>query len=185
MNTPASQSLLELVDQAGRAVGVSEKLAAHQSPGRLHRAFSVLLLDDHGRLLLQQRAAGKYHFPLAWTNSCCGHPAPDEPPVTAAARRVWQELRVTPALLREVATVNYTVMDDQTGLVEREFDHIFLGEIRDEAHPDPDEVAATMFVGPAELSGRLLTSRFTLWFEPVLRAARPALREWFGAQSGW
>ena len=185
MITSTSQSLLELVDETGRAVGVSEKLSAHQAPGRLHRAFSVLLLDGQGRLLLQRRAAGKYHFPLAWTNSCCGHPAPDEPPFTAAVRRVWQELRVAPALLKEVGTVSYTVMDDQTGLVEREFDHIFVGEVRDEPHPDPDEVAATAFVTVGELSGRLQTSRFTLWFEPVLNAARPALRDWRGTQSGW
>lgn len=55
--------LLELVDEAGTTTGTAEKLSAHQAPGRLHRAFSVFLLDERGRLLLQRRALSKYHSP--------------------------------------------------------------------------------------------------------------------------
>ena len=51
-----------LVDDGGREVGLAEKLAAHRGAGQLHLAFSVYLFDAEGRLLLQKRAAGKYHF---------------------------------------------------------------------------------------------------------------------------
>ena len=84
--------MLELVDEAGNTIGTAEKLSAHQAPGQLHRAFSVFLFDETGRLLLQQRALGKYHSPGVWSNTCCGHPYPGESPFAAAARRTYEEL---------------------------------------------------------------------------------------------
>jgi isopentenyl-diphosphate delta-isomerase len=106
-NGSAAPILLELVDEAGRTIGTAEKLSAHQAPGQLHRAFSVFLFDDEGRLLLQRRALGKYHSPGVWSNTCCGHPYPGEPPFVAAARRTAEELGAPPALLREGGTVRY------------------------------------------------------------------------------
>ncbi len=91
--------MLELVDEDGRTIGTAEKLSAHQAPGQLHRAFSVFLFDEQGRLLLQQRALGKYHSPGVWSNTCCGHPYPGEAPFAAAARRTFEELGVSPSLL--------------------------------------------------------------------------------------
>src|SRR3546814_10689913 len=66
-----------LVDEQDRAIGTMEKLAAHRE-GLLHRAISVFLFDDQGRLLLHQRAAHKYHSANLWTNTCCSHPRPGE-----------------------------------------------------------------------------------------------------------
>ena len=83
-NGTADEILLELVDENGVTIGTAEKLAAHQPPGQLHRAFSVFLFDERGRLLLQQRALGKYHSPGVWSNTCCGHPYPGEAPFAAA-----------------------------------------------------------------------------------------------------
>ena len=83
---------VELVDADGTAMGEATVAVAHTAPGLLHRAFSVLLFDPDGRLLLQQRAAGKTRFPLRWANACCGHPAPGEPVAEAAARRLGDEL---------------------------------------------------------------------------------------------
>ena len=94
------RDLLELVDTIGRTVGVLDKLAAHTSPGHLHRAFSVFLFDDEERLLLQRRALGKYHSPGVWSNTCCGHPFPGEAPDAAAARRVREELGMTRSVSR-------------------------------------------------------------------------------------
>ena len=99
-NGTAEAIMLELVDENGMTIGTAEKLAAHQAPGQLHRAFSVFLFDERGRLLLQQRALGKYHSPGVWSNTCCGHPYPGEAPFAAAARRTFEELGVSPALLR-------------------------------------------------------------------------------------
>ena len=184
-NGAAEPILLELVDEDGVTIGTAEKLAAHQPPGRLHRAFSVFLFDEHGRLLLQQRALGKYHSPGVWSNTCCGHPYPGEAPFAAAARRTFEELGVSPSLLAEAGTVRYNHPDPASGLVEQEYNHLFVGMVQSPLRPDPREVASTAFVSPAELAERHAEDTFSAWFPTVLDAARPAVRELTGASAGW
>lgn len=68
-----------IVNYMDEVVGHDNKYNAHkfvsgQPRGILHRAFSVMLFDAEGNLLLQQRAASKITFPYVWTNTCCSHP---------------------------------------------------------------------------------------------------------------
>ena len=179
---PAPEILLELVDDTGHTIGTAEKLSAHQEPGRLHRAFSVFLFDTRGRLLLQRRALGKYHSPGVWSNTCCGHPYPGEPPFVAAARRTAEELGAAPALLREAGTVRYDLPDAASGLVEREWNHLFVGVVTTPLQPDPREVDDTAFVTPQELAASRSEQPFSVWFDTVLGAARPTIREITGVQ---
>ncbi|MER7561536.1 isopentenyl-diphosphate Delta-isomerase [Streptomyces sp. NPDC048523] len=184
-NGAANAILLELVDEHGVTIGTAEKLAAHQPPGQLHRAFSVFLFDERGRLLLQQRALGKYHSPGVWSNTCCGHPYPGEAPFAAAARRTYEELGVSPSLLAEAGTVRYNHPDPDSGLVEQEYNHLFVGMVQSSLAPDPEEVATTAFVTPDELAERHAKDVFSAWFMTVLDAARPAVRELTGPSAGW
>ncbi|WP_282791887.1 isopentenyl-diphosphate Delta-isomerase [Streptomyces sp. CC224B] len=177
--------LLELVDEDGRTIGTAEKLAAHQAPGQLHRAFSVFLFDEQGRLLLQQRALGKYHSPGVWSNTCCGHPYPGEAPFAAAARRTFEELGVSPSLLAAAGTVRYNHPDPDSGLVEQEYNHLFVGMVQAALRPDPEEVGGTAFVTAEELAERHAREPFSAWFMTVLDAARPAIKELTGAAAGW
>ncbi|QEV21412.1 isopentenyl-diphosphate Delta-isomerase [Streptomyces alboniger] len=177
--------LLELVDEDGRTIGTAEKLSAHEAPGQLHRAFSVFLFDEQGRLLLQQRAAGKYHSPGVWSNTCCGHPYPGEAPFAAAARRTYEELGVSPSLLAEAGTVRYNHPDPESGLVEQEFNHLFVGMVQSPLRPDPSEVGETAFVTAGELKARHEKGPFSAWFMTVLDAARPAIKELTGSSAGW
>lgn len=177
--------MLELVDEDGTTIGTAEKLSAHEAPGRLHRAFSVFLFDTAGRMLIQQRAPGKYHSPGVWSNSCCGHPYPGESPLAAAARRTYEELGVSPALLAEAGTVTYHHPDPASGLVEHEYNHLFAGLLRTAPRPAADEVGAVAFVTADELAGRHVEDPFSAWFMTVLDAARPAIRELTGPASGW
>lgn len=181
----AEPILLELVDESGVTIGTAEKLWAHQAPGHLHRAFSVFLFDDEGRLLLQRRALGKYHSPGVWSNTCCGHPYPGEQPFVAAARRTAEELGAAPALLREAGTVRYNHPDPASGLVEQEYNHLFVGLVRGPLRPDPEEIAETAFVDPAELARLDADKPFSAWFRTVLDAALPGVREVTGAAAGW
>ncbi|MFI9722614.1 isopentenyl-diphosphate Delta-isomerase [Streptomyces sp. NPDC052396] len=181
----AEPIMLELVDENGRTIGTAEKFSAHLAPGRLHRAFSVFLFDEAGRLLLQRRALGKYHSPGVWSNTCCGHPYPGEQPFVAAVRRTGEELGVAPALLREAGTVRYNHPDPVSGLVEQEYNHLFVGIVRAGLNPDPEEVEETAFVTPAHLDELRAKMPFSAWFMTVLDTARPAIREVIGASAGW
>jgi isopentenyl-diphosphate delta-isomerase len=145
--------LVELVDTAGRAVGQATVEVTHRAPGQLHRAFSVLLVDPAGRLLLQRRAAGKTRFPLRWANACCGHPAPGEPPASAAVRRLREELDLPAVDLTEVGVYVYRAGDPDTGRVEHEYDHVLLGRIAagTPMRPNPDEVADLRWVPAGDL----------------------------------
>ncbi|KPI16510.1 Isopentenyl-diphosphate Delta-isomerase [Actinobacteria bacterium OK074] len=184
-NGAAEAILLELVDESGTTIGTAEKLTAHQPPGQLHRAFSVFLFDEQGRLLLQQRALGKYHSPGVWSNTCCGHPYPGESPFAAAARRTWEELGISPSLLAEAGTVRYNHPDPASGLVEQEFNHLFVGLVQSPVRPDPEEVGDYVFVTAAELAERHEKDPFSAWFMTVLDAARPAIRELTDPAAGW
>lgn len=145
------------------------KLEAHQDGGHLHRAFSVFLLDGD-RVLLQQRAAAKYHFPGLWTNSCCGHPSPGEDVVQQAVLRTQQELGVQ-VELRVVGSFVYRATDPSSGLVEHEYDTVLVGSLPTAAlDPDPAEVSATRLVPLEELSEELADdpAAFTPWLDQAL-----------------
>ncbi|KXK62920.1 isopentenyl-diphosphate delta-isomerase [Micromonospora rosaria] len=170
--------LVELVDHTGRALGKTTVSAAHQPPGQLHRAFSVLLTDAAGRVLLQRRAEVKTRFPLRWANSCCGHPEPGEAPATAANRRLGEELGVGPVDLTEVGVYVYYAEDPVTGRVEYEYDHVLRGELPADApvRPDPAEVAELRWANPAAVAADLAADPqpYAPWLGGVLdRLLRP------------
>jgi isopentenyl-diphosphate delta-isomerase len=144
----------------------------------------VFLFDTEGRMLLQQRALAKYHSPGVWSNTCCGHPYPGETPFAAAARRTAEELGAAPVRLQQAGTVSYDHPDLATGLVEKEYNHLFVGISAAEQHPDPDEVAAVRLVTPAELAALRAQKPFSVWFGTVLDAALPAVRELL-PEAGW
>jgi len=170
-------SEVELVDASGRAIGRADKLVAHRSPGQLHRAVSILLLDADGRLIVQRRAPGKYHFAGLWANTCCGHPRPGEAPLAAARRRLREELGAGPdTSLTAAGILSYEADDPVSGLVEREFDHLYVGVLDQALHPDPAEVAELARWPLDEVvRSDMHDPEFAAWFGPVFRAAYPAL----------
>jgi isopentenyl-diphosphate delta-isomerase len=165
--------LVELVDESGTAIGTRTVDEAHQPPGLLHRAFSVLLVDPEGRVLLQRRAAAKTRFPLRWANSCCGHPAPGQSPGDAARIRLHEELGIDPVPLTEVGVYLYRAEDPSTGRVEYEYDHVLRGEFSPSTSvlPDPDEVADLRWMHPEELRARMATDpdAYAPWLAGVLQ----------------
>ncbi|MBR7742732.1 isopentenyl-diphosphate Delta-isomerase [Phycicoccus sp. BSK3Z-2] len=167
--------LLETVDEEGVAIGTMEKLAAHAAPGVRHRAFSLFLLGDDGRVLLQRRAAVKYHSPGVWSNTCCGHPAPGGDPVEAAVRRVAEELGVGARDVEEAGVVEYRHEDPRTGLVEHEWNHTLVGTVVGEPHPDPDEVDAWAWADADAVARHRVAGELSVWFDDVYATARPVL----------
>ncbi len=165
-------------------IGTAEKLAAHQPPGQLHQAFSVFLFDEQGRLLLQQRALGKYHSPA------CG-PTPAAATLPGRERRsrrrpgTYEELGVSPSLLAEAGGSGAPTRTPPRGLVEQEFNHLFVGLVQAPLGPDPEEVAATAFVTAAELAGRHARDPFSSLVHDRAGRGPPGDQGTDGPSAGW
>jgi isopentenyl-diphosphate Delta-isomerase len=164
MTDSRERHLVELVDDDGLPIGSETVEVAHQRPGQLHRAFSVVLMDPGGRVLLQRRAAVKTRFPMRWANTCCGHPAPAEELAVSANRRLKEELGAAPVALSEIGVYVYYAEDPSTGRVEWEYDHVLLGRVTGDERllPDPDEVAELDWVDP-EVLPRAIRAEPTLY----------------------
>lgn len=161
-----------LVDEADRETGTAGKLAAHVA-GQLHRAFSIIVWNPAGEMLLQKRAFGKYHSEGLWTNACCGHPRPGESVAAAASRRLGEELGFT-CPLDAVGTITYRAGLDK-GMTENEFVHVFHGVYDGALAPDPREVSDTRWVSAAALDADMTRdpAAFTVWFVKYMRAGWP------------
>lgn len=135
-----TDDLVVLVDEHGRDAGTAPRLEIHGPDTPLHRAFSLYLFDDRGRILLTRRALSKVTWPGVWTNTCCGHPRPGEDPGAAIRRRVQEELGVGVSELR-VALPDFAYRaTDFSGVVENEICPVYVGRIVGEPTPDPTEV---------------------------------------------
>ncbi len=166
---------LILVNERNRAIGRGEKQAVHAA-GALHRAFSIFLVDTDGRILLQRRQRTKYHSGGLWANTCCGHPHPGERTLSAAKRRLCEELGIT-ARLHFGFLVRYEAKFPN-GLRENEIAHIYFGLLSTEVHPAPAEVMATDRLTLAELK-RAVAARpgnYSFWLKHYLQHHGRALR---------
>ena len=163
------EDVLILVDEQDRPVGFETKLAAHQNGGKLHRAFSVFIFNSRGQMLLQRRAAGKYHFGGLWTNACCSHPRRGEDTAGAAHARLRKEFGFD-ADLEELFSFVYRAQDPTSGLTEHEFDHVFRGRFDGEPRPDPSEIGGWKWVEPKALLDDVRTrpTEYTPWFKEVV-----------------
>ncbi|MBS1636649.1 MAG: isopentenyl-diphosphate Delta-isomerase [Bacteroidetes bacterium] len=156
-----------LVDEQDRELGQMEKLEAHQK-GLLHRAISVFIFNSHRELLLQRRAAGKYHSAGLWTNTCCSHPWPGESTKEAAGRRLYEEMGLHAELQFNTSFIYKTVFDN--GLTEHELDHIFTGNSNDTPLPDPMEVAEYKWSSLADIRRdmQMYPEEYTSWFKIIM-----------------
>jgi isopentenyl-diphosphate delta-isomerase len=114
-----------LVDENDNLIGTAEKMDAHKNP-KLHRAFSIFIINSKDELLIQKRADDKYHCPGMWANTCCSHPRPGESLEKAAHRRLQEEMGFDTELMKVFSFIYKTEFDN--GLTEEEYDHIFLGK---------------------------------------------------------
>ena len=155
-----------LVNEKDEQIGTMPKLEAHEK-GVLHRAFSVFVLNDSGELLMQQRAASKYHSPLLWTNTCCSHQRVGESNIEAGKRRLFEEMGFVTEL-KDVVSFIYKANFDN-GLTEHEFDHVLVGTYNENPNMNIDEVNnfKWMTLEQVKVDMELHPDIYTEWFKII------------------
>lgn len=162
------EEFVVLVTPEDEELGLIEKQQAHLN-GLLHRAFSVFLFDESGKMLLQKRAAHKYHSPGQWTNAVCSHPRADESYVEGAVRRLSEELGISAELKHKFSFIYKAEVGN--GLWEHELDHVFTGVYKGDFHLNFDEVEEVKYITLEELEKelKLFPENFTAWFKIILQ----------------
>ena len=157
-----------LVDKNDNQVGLMPKMEAHEK-GVLHRAFSVFTFNKKGELMLQQRAAHKYHSPLLWTNTCCSHQRNGETNLEAGKRRLQEEMGFT-AELKEIFSFIYKAPFDN-GLTEHELDHVLVGYFDDIPNINKEEVEdyKWMLLEDVKYDIDKNPSIYTEWFKIIFK----------------
>ena len=184
-----------LVDENDSAIGSASKVSAHYQAGLLHRAFSVLMFDREGRLLLQKRADDKVTFPGVWANSCCSHPLSSDTESElidasgvkrAAIRKLHQELGISPDELslddfHFVTKMMYSARMN-ADWIEREIDHILVIQADVDIKINQNEVSEIKWVSKQELDQILagdidIGGEIAPWFRCI--AERVMTEEWW------
>lgn len=184
-----------LLNEDDEIIGHDSKKTSHQfskkNPrGLLHRAFSVFLFNEEGKLLLQQRAQDKITFPAVWTNTCCSHPLYGFEPSevdskedvasgevkgvkNAAIRKLEHELGIKPKNLKHsdfkfLTRLHYWAADAVTHgpkspWGEHEIDYILFIKKKVSLKANPEEVCDTKYVTLEELQEMMKPSSNLLW----------------------
>lgn len=142
------RELVVLVDDNNKEIGTSPKDTVHTQNTPLHRGFSLFLFNSKGQLLLTRRALTKKTFPGVWTNTVCGHPAPHEDPVTAAKRRLKDELGIEEKDLKDIKIVSpyrYRFADTK-GIVENEICPVLVAHSDVEPQANNKEVEEAKWI---------------------------------------
>ncbi len=160
-----------LVNNNDQPLGAMEKMEAHEK-GVMHRAFSVFVYNSEGKMLLQKRADSKYHSPGLWSNTACSHPRTGEKTDDAAHRRMMEEMGFDCDLEKAFTFIYKAEVGD--GLIEHEFDHVFIGNSNQTPKPDPEEVGDWKYVDFDWLVGDVNHNpdEYTVWFRIALEQVK-------------
>ncbi len=157
-----------LVDKNNRKIGEKEKIKAHKE-GKLHRAFSIFIFNSKYELLIQQRAKSKYHCKRMWANTCCSHPRPRESYSQATHRRLKEEMGFDCKLKKLFCFVYKTKFEN--GLIENEYDCVFVGKFDGIPKPNSKEVMNYKWVFIRDLKKDIKknTNKYTIWLKIALK----------------
>ncbi|CAG0911589.1 unnamed protein product, partial [Cyprideis torosa] len=144
-----------LVNENDEQLGTMPKMEAHEK-AVLHRAFSIFIINRKGEIMLQQRAAHKYHSPLLWTNTCCSHQRVGETNIAAGKRRLMEEMGFSTEL-KELFSFIYKA-PFANGLTEHELDHVMIGRFNGDPKVNPNEVANWKWMAPDKIREDILAN---------------------------
>ena len=166
-----------LVNSNDQKIGLMPKLEAHKR-GILHRAFSVLIFNKKGELLIQQRALNKYHTPGLWSNTCCSHQFDGETNIEAGKRRLFEEMGFEVELFNFDSFIYNAYFEN--GLIEHEFDHILVGIFEGTPLINKNEVNDYKWITFDKLQKEIYSSpqNYTVWFRIIFEKYKLSLKKW-------
>ncbi|MDS1270839.1 isopentenyl-diphosphate Delta-isomerase [Lipingzhangella sp. LS1_29] len=141
-----TSELVVLLDDELNRIGSTDKDTVHTTQTPLHLAFSCYVEDRAGNVLMTRRALSKRTWPGVWTNSFCGHPAPEESMDAAVQRRAVEELGLQVHDIRTALPDFRYRAESPEGIVENEFCPVFLATAYEQPTPNPSEVAQYVWV---------------------------------------
>lgn len=158
--------IISLIDENDTIKGFATKSEVHEK-GLLHRAFSIFVMNDKDELLLQKRAADKYHSASLWTNTCCSHAVPGESLQTTAYIRLKEEMGFQ-CNLRWLFSFRYRAELDN-GLIENELDHVFFGFFDGIPIINPKEASAFKWMPFDAIKNDIAKNplNYTVWFRLI------------------
>ena len=179
------EELVLCLDTDDNVIESASKLTTHYGEGLLHRAFSVLIFDSEGKLLVQQRSSDKITFPAIWANSCCSHPLdivgengdPIEGVIEAARRKLDQELGIPRTVtnnweFNHIGRFEYKSRWDAEW-IENEIDHVLIVQADCEVNFNRNEIQAVDWLSKESLTqmmerkGRWKSQIIAPWFEAI------------------
>jgi len=155
-----------LVNEKDEKIGLMAKMEAHEK-ALLHRAFSVFIFNDKNELMLQQRAAHKYHSPLLWTNTCCSHQRDGESNIEAGKRRLQEEMGFVTEIEEKTSFIYKAPFDN--GLTEHELDHIMVGRYSKDPVINREEVETFKWMTLEQVKDDIALNPkiYTEWFKII------------------
>jgi len=163
------------VDAEDNEQRLVNRLEAHTGEGIRHRAFTTLLFDERGNILLAQRSPEKRLWDTYWDGTVASHPVKGETQVEASTARLEEELGVDESQydgLEVTDRFEYKRHYYQEG-VEHEVCAVLQATLHDTSlDPDPTEVGGIMWVPYERLHENrrwYRQLRLCPWFEIAMR----------------
>jgi isopentenyl-diphosphate delta-isomerase len=144
-----------LVDQNDHPIGKEEKVKCHLPNGKLHRAFTALIFNGEGKLLLTKRSDKKMLWPSYWDGTIASHPRESETYVSSAERRMPEEIGID-CKMNYMNKFEYHVPYKDIGS-ENEICGTLIGIVDDfdETCLIKDEISEIKWIDPDELKNEL------------------------------
>lgn len=174
MSQTNSNRQVVLVDANDNQIGLLDILKAHQNPGFLHRAISILLWRQTStgkQILMQKRSQYKPLWPLFWSNTVCTHPYEGEAYLDCAVRRLKEEIGVQMAQsdLQILYRFQYQA-DFSKELSEHELDTVIVGEYNGTTQLNNQEVVSLRWQDTSLIKKDVMENpgQYTPWMKEII-----------------
>ncbi len=85
--------LMDIIDKNDKVIGQADRKEIYTNK-LCHRIVHVLIFDNNGKMLLQQRGKNSNYLPLGWSTSVGGHVKSGETYKQAAKREMEEEIGI-------------------------------------------------------------------------------------------